>query len=385
MKYRGLLQTTYWAGFFLALHAALTVYINSSYLSTKLPESLIGMLYTAAAIISVVGLFLIPIMINKFGTSRVIGGIILANIANLLAMILSPNIAIVATCFVLYFALTTSLYLGIDIIIEHWSASSVQGSVRGSYLTFLSIGYMIAPFLAGFITDRLGFTALYGFAIILLIPAGIILTIKLPSITHTHASKANIISLARKFMSHRDFSAVFFVNFILQFFYAWMVIYTPIYLHEHAGISWDKIGILFTIMLSAFVLFQYLMGKLADRFHVEKKMMMLGLLIMGIATFFVTKAPLLSFWALASVLFVTRVGASMLEVMTESYFFKHVHHDDTGSIGFFRNTYPFAYLIAPLFASLILGFAPMKTLFIILGIICCLGIFIVRLIPKRHI
>jgi MFS family permease len=376
MKYRALLRTTYLAGFLFSFHVALTVYVNSSYLSTKIPEALVGTLYTASAVIAIIGLYAIPRLMNRFGSRAILGTLVGINIANIIAMIVSHNVAVISACFAIFFAFNTLIYLGFDILIESWSENAVQGTVRGSYLTANNIGYMFAPLIAGFIADRLGFGTLYGFAIALSLPVLILLIGRLPSITNTHPSKSNILSLAHKFSRHKELRSVFLINFILQFFYAWMVIYTPLYLHEQAGLSWDRIGILFSIMLSAFVIFQYIAGKMADRFHCEKWMMAAGLFIMGVATLLVMRAPGMTFWTLALVLFITRVGASIVEVMTESYFFKRVHHDDTGAIGFFRNTYPFAYILAPLLASLILEFAPMWTLFAILGTLCCVAVFI---------
>ena len=382
MKYRELLRTTYFAGFLFSVQVALTAYINSSYLATKLPDFLIGILYTASAALAIAGLFLIPKLISAFGSSKIIGFLMLANILNILGMILSSNVYLVSFCFVLYFAFTTLIYLGIDIIIEHWSANTIQGTVRGAYLTSMNIGYMIGPIVAGFIADRLGFGVVYGFAIVFLIPVFIMIGFQLPTVTHIHESKANILGLARKFITHPELGSVFTVNFILQFFYAWMVIYTPIYLHQYAHIAWDTIGIMFTVMLLAFPLFEYPLGKLADKFKIEKSFMILGLITMGVATFFVTKAPVISIGALIAVLFITRIGASTVEVMTESYFFRKVDHNDTGSIGFFRNTLPFAYILAPVIASVVLKIAPMWTLFTILGVICCAGILVI--FPRKR-
>lgn len=382
MKHRALLRTTFIAGFLFSFHVALTVYVNSSFLATKIPELLVGELYTASAILAIIGLYAVPRLINRFGSRSIIGTLLILMMGSILTLIFSHAIVATAICFALFLALITVTYLAMDILIEKWSENTVQGTVRGTYLTALNIGYMLAPFIAGFIADRLGFGTLYGFAIVLLIPVLIIL-IRLPNITITHPSKTNLLALVHTFIKNNALRDVFLVNFLLQFFYAWMVIYTPLYLHEHAGLAWDQIGILFSIMLSAFVLFQYLTGKMADRFHCEKWMMGLGLLIMGISTLFVAKAPSMSFGVLALVLFITRVGASIVEVMTESYFFKRVHHDDMGSIGFFRNTYPFAYILAPLIASLVLKFAPMWTLFTILGVICILGTLIVFNIKRK--
>ncbi len=382
--HRSLLRITYITGFLLTFHIALISYVNSSFLATKIPEFLVGILYTASAIIAVIGLYTVPKLITRFGTRKIIGSMLLLSITSILVLIFSSNIIATLISFILYFSLTTCIYLGLDILIEHWSLASNQGTVRGIYLTSLSIAFMCAPLIGGFLTDRLGFTALYVLSVLMLLPVTIIILAVLPSITHTHSSKSNILGLAKKFLRHREFSAVFCVNFILQFFYAWMVIYTPIYLHEHLGIHWDVIGILFTIMLSAFVLLEYLMGMIADRFRIERGLMIIGLVIMGLATMFVTRAPLMTFWVLAITLFMTRVGASMVEVSTEAYFFRHVHRDDTGSIGFFRNTYPFAYIIAPLLSSVILKFAPLWTLYIILGIICFLGILVAKGIRKTR-
>jgi MFS family permease len=382
--HRGLLRTTYLAGFLLTFHVALLSYVNSSFLATKMPETLIGLLYTASAFVGILGLYLIPRLIGKFGSSKVLGLLLLINMGNILGLILSNNIAIIIPCFILYFAIDTALYLGIDILIEHWSDNSNQGVVRGIYLTAVNIGFMIAPLIGGFVMDRLGFSALYSFAFIILIPTFIIIALVLPRVTNIHVSKANLLGLAKKFLRHPDFSAVFCINFILQFFYAWMVIYAPIYLHEHAHLPWDKIGELFTIMLAAFVISQYLIGKLADRFNIERSLMMTGLIIMGIATLFVIKAPTATFWVLAATFFMTRIGASIVEVSTESYFFRHVRHDDVGSMGFFRNTYPFAYILAPILSSVIIKVAPFWTLFVVLAVICFLGILAAKDITKSQ-
>lgn len=383
MNSRNLLRTTYWAGFLLNSHVALISYVNSSFLATKIPESLIGMLYTASAILSVIGLFLVPHIIRRIGSRIVISGILFLNIVNLIAIIFSPTILVTAICFILYFALNTCLFLGLDILIEHWSENVNQGSIRGMYLTIISLGFMTGPLIGGYILDRLGYTSLYGLAMILLVPIVFTVLVRIPNIVQTHSSKSNIFGLLQKFIKHPDLGAVFLINFTLQFFYAWMVIYAPIYLHEHAHISWDTLGIMFTVMLSAFVLFQYAAGSLADRYHVEKHLMAFGLLIMGIATLFFAQAPQLTIVAITAILFATRVGASIVEVMTESYFFKRVNHADMGSIGFFRNTYPFAYILAPLIASIILKFAPIGKLFLILGIICIAAILITTGIKRR--
>jgi MFS family permease len=158
-----------------------------------------------------------------------------------------------------------------------------------------------------------------------------------------------------------------------------MVIYTPIYLHEHLGLAWDTIGLMFTIMLSAFVILQTPLGYLADRILGEKEILVGGFLVMGLSTliFGTANLALFSLSGIAILLFITRIGASTIEVATESYFFKHIAQSDATCVGFFRNTYPIAYIIGPLLASALLQFIPIQSLFTILGIVCILGVFTV--------
>lgn len=380
---RSLLRTTYFAGFLFSFHTALTVYVNSSFLATKIPESIIGSLYTASAIISIIGLFLVPKLIARFGSRAILGTLLLLNCGNIIGLIFSTNILLTIFCFIFFFGFNTVLYLGLDILIEHWSTREQQGTIRGTYLTSLNIGFMLAPLITGYIADRLGFGVLYAIALVILFPIIAIVCIRLPKVQQAHSSKLRALTLVHKFIRDRHLRAVFAINGTLQFFYVWMTIYTPIYLHEHVGLSWDKLGLMFTIMLSAFVLFQYITGKIADRFHSEKIMMILGLLIMGTATLFIAQAPSISYWAIVGILFTTRIGASIVEVMTESYFFKHVHPDDVGSIGFFRNTYPFASIIASLLGAVLLQWIPLWSLFILLGILCCVSTLWIITLNKK--
>ncbi len=156
-----------------------------------------------------------------------------------------------------------------------------------------------------------------------------------------------------------------------------MVIYTPVYLHTEIGIPWDSIGTMFSIMLFAFVLTQIPLGKLADKLLGEKELLLVGFIVMGASTILMYTLPYFTLPLLAFVLFMTRLGASCVEVMTETYFFKKVSPTETGIISIFRNTYPVSYIIAPIIGSGIIAISSTKHLFLILGIICISGILFI--------
>lgn len=106
-------------------------------------------------------------------------------------------------------------------------------------------------------------------------------------------------------------------------------------------------------------------------------MLLVGFLISGLFTLVIPFMLTPKVWLWAGILFMTRVGAATIEVMSESYFFKSVKEEATDVLSFFRNTNPVSYIIAPLCAIPILIFVPsFKYLFLVLGAVMFLGFFI---------
>jgi MFS family permease len=147
-----------------------------------------------------------------------------------------------------------------------------------------------------------------------------------------------------------------------------MVIYTPLYLLD-LGFSWEKIGIIFTVMLIPFVLLQYPAGILADKKIGEKELIIASIIMMATATTLVyfTHSQSLFVWSL--ILFATRIGAALIEILRDSYFFKRVSGYDVDLINFFRTSMPLAYVISTFLSGMVLIFLPIKSAFIIVAIV----------------
>tara|TARA_Y100000031_G_scaffold104660_1_gene115116 strand:- start:54 stop:545 length:492 start_codon:yes stop_codon:yes gene_type:complete len=154
-----------------------------------------------------------------------------------------------------------------------------------------------------------------------------------------------------------------------------MVIYMPIYLNQHIGFSWPEIGIIFTIMLLPFVLFEYPLGRLADTKIGEKEILIIGFIILIFSTAFIPFMNTTSLIPWAILLFITRVGASFAEITTESYFFKHVDGTDTSTISLFRITRPVSYIVGPLIATIGLFFLNIQYIFLILAVVLLFGLY----------
>lgn len=374
------LKLLYVIGFIFSLHTALIMYSNSSFLNQFIPESYTGLLYSVGSLLAIFGLVMIPKSISKFGSRVTMFVLLLATIAVCIINIVAMNPATIAVAFCFLFAMNVMFFLTNDILIDQLGSNASMGSIRGKYLTVLNMGYVLAPLATGYILARMGFPALYTVAAILLIPL-LWLAFFVPLSPQVHESKINIFTSLRKLWKTPDIRNIMFANFILQFFYAWMVIYTPIYLHTEIGIPWDSIGTMFSIMLFAFVLTQIPLGKLADKVLGEKELLFVGFIIMSASTIALYVLPYFTLPLLALVLFITRLGASCVEVMTETYFFKKVSPSETGIISIFRNTYPISYIIAPIIGSGIIALGSTKHLFLVLGIICLAGIFFI--VPIR--
>ena len=75
-----------------------------------------------------------------------------------------------------------------------------------------------------------------------------------------------------------------------------------------------------------------------------------------------------------AILFITRIGASMVEIMSETYFFKKIDSSQIQIISVFRTAKPFAYVIGPVVATALLYFVEFKFIFMVLGFLMFYGL-----------
>src|SRR3989338_1844663 len=122
------LPIIYIVSFFFTLHAAVPVYINSSFLSTLISEKYVGLIYSVAALLAIIALIIISS------------------------------------------ALITLISFDFDLIVEGFSKNASTGSIRGLYLTFANVAWIIAPTLAAFLLANDAYWRVYLAAAIIFIP-----------------------------------------------------------------------------------------------------------------------------------------------------------------------------------------------------------------------
>ena len=375
----------YLAGFIFSLAIALMAYINSSFLSLFINEKLVGTVYALGSLASVLALAIVPTIFRKIGGYKFLMWAIALDALSVLLFAFSKNSASATVLFVAGFTLNILIYFSIDEFLEIVSKESSTGKTRGSYLALSSLAWIVSQFLLGTMLGGFSFQMIYftSFTIMLILLAVVYAYFR--RIPEPEYDKKTPAKAFRHFFKNKNLFRAYKMSFILQLFYSWMVIYTPIYLSAHIGFSWSEIGIIFSVMLLPFAIIPFPLGKYADKIG-ERKILMLGFLAASLATLLIFFIKTSEVWIWALVLFATRVGAASVEVATDTYFFKHIKPENEEFVGVYRSASPVAYILGPLFASIIFIFIPsFNFIYLILGAFMIYGIYLASTIRKNDI
>lgn len=361
------LHRVYLIGFVFSLGIALTAYVNSTFLAKGFSEGFVSILFSAGALLTLVGLEVLPALLARQGARRTALGLLAVNLTALLAITITRDTNILAVAFIAFITTNSMVVYCLDIFIEHFSTGEKTGNARGAYLSIINLAWMLSPFAAGVIATQYGFSSLYFLVFILVVVTLFLFKYLFNHFQDRKYPHPSPLTSLRYVLKHRDIARIIAVNFSLQFFYSWMVIFTPIYLFNVIGFDWRVIGIIFTVMLSPFVLLEYPLGRLADAGFGTKRLLIGGLIVMVLSTAAFGLYGGASIAVFAVILFMTRVGASTVEVMSETYFFKKMSDSEAGIISLFRATPQIAYIFAPLLGTIILLSSTHQVLFITLA------------------
>jgi MFS family permease len=378
------LGLVYLSGFLIAVHFASVSYINSSLLGQFVGENTLSLLYVVGSLFAVISLLLAPFLLRKYGSISVFLFFIALEILAVFGMGSISLASLVIFLFIVHLSADSMLYLCLDVNLEQEiKIEGETGSKRGIMLAISNVAWVLSPLALVFLITQNSFSKVYFLSGLALIPLFFIIILFFKNTKKAGPADANILRAIRFLRSGGDKARIIGVQFILNFFYAWMVIYLPLLLSKEMGFGWDKIGFIFIIMLLPFLLFELPAGILSDKKIGEKELIIAGFIVMFLATLVIPllRAPIFLIWA--AVLFATRAGASLVEVSSESYFFKHVKEEDTGLISLFRLTRPFSYVIAPLFALPVIYFFSYSVSFYFLAFFTLFGLFFIPKVDTR--
>jgi len=361
----------YFLGFLLAVATALPSYIQSSFLAQFVTLEHMGWYVFVANMFTLLAIFVFPKFIKLYSNYRVMLFLLGLNFLTVILLIRASQPYAVLFCYVIVYVSLILLSINLDIFLENISDDEHTGRIRTTFLTIMNLGWVMSPLLMGYLTGEGNrYWLVYLASGIVLVPVAVILfTQRGIMIDHIKYRNRHIKDIMAIMKSRVNLRKIFSITFTLRFFYSLMVLYVPVYLHETIGFSWGELGIMFTVMLLPFVIFELPAGNLADRYLGEKEIMVTGFLIMmlTVGSIFFIKSD--SFFVWTVLLFMTRVGAALVEAMQEAYFFKKVDSSDMDLINLFRDINPAAWLVGSLASVLVLKFLSLPHLFLLLALV----------------
>lgn len=354
--------------FLLGFAQALLVYVESSYFKSSIGSENVSLFYFIAYAVVLVGLLNMHKIIHVLGRSTAFFLFFFLQICSIALLIFFPPSYFGVFLLMAYIVVSYLTLVVLDIILESYSEDRKSGRIRGMHLMIINVGFLFGPYLSAQLLQAYSYYGLFLVSMLINMFIFIVGLIGLRESNNRFVENLTVRDLMHKIFINKDLMRIYWISFVLEFFYALMVMYTPLYLLD-LGFDWGRIGIIFTFMLLPFVLFGYPAGIIADKKMGEKEMLIVGIGIMAISTasiFFISSKSLL-LWA--GILFVTRIGAALIETLRDSYFYKKIDARDMDVISFFRTSRSAAYLVATSFSALILFFLSVKAVFLFVALV----------------
>lgn len=373
----------YISNFFLGLHYFLIIYVNSSFLSRYMDGTAVNLLYSAGAILNI-GLFLaMPYLLDKFNGKKLTLFFVAIDFLAVLGLAFSPNPIQVSLFFILNQTLSPIILYCLDLYLERTLPDEKNtGLARAIFITSLNIALVVSFLTVSAVVKDEFYSPIYLLSASALIPLLAIIALKFTGeIRKAYSTRVSntILFISRD----KDVLRILITSLLLQLFYAIMVIYLPLLLKTVPMFEWKEIGFIILVMIIPFIILELPLGRIMDKKSGETEVLRVGIFIMAAATISLAFIESGSFWIWAAILFMTRVGASLVEIANESYFFKKVTDRNPNIISVFRIAQPISFVISPLIALPVLYFTGYQNLFAVLGIIVLSGLLFVPKVDTK--
>lgn len=373
----------FWFVYLLAVvfnfHTLIVSYTSPTYLGEFIDLKHIGLIYSIGSIGSLFVFICLPGILKRFGNVLVTIGLMVVSIGTLALMGVGLSTPLVVLGLILFLIINPLIYLNIDIFTETLIGKNegATGHVRGMTLSLMSLAALCAPLTISYlVAEGDNLAQLYFIAIGVGVVFSLLVLVVFRGFVDPEYHRVKLKPLLKQCWQSRPLKLVLSTHFLLQIFFTWTVVYFPLYLASVVGLPWSSIGAIIAAGLLAYVLFEFPIGILADDYFGEKEMMALGFLILALTVSsisFMTATAIIPWMIL---MFLSRIGASLAEVTTESYFFKQVNGQDANLMSVFRLTRPLGVIAGSLLGSICLALMPFNLAFLVLASVMVLGMLV---------
>lgn len=378
-----LLLATFLMTLLYAFHYGIPLYVTSTYLHTFFNGSYVSGLYVAASFMTLLASLHLAKYITYFHTYTFTLGLLVSEIIITAALGITTNPWLVGLFFIAHFVTQALLLICINVFVETFSKHAETGSTRGIFLMLYNLGILVSPIIGGIILTQASFSVIYIIAAVMLLPCIFFLHQYMHHLPEPAYKRIDMFGAFRRAWANTDLRGALTATFMLESFYAVMVIYSPIYL-EHIGIPLTTyLSIILPFALLPLVLLPYELGWLADMKYGEKEIMIIGMIILMLSLFFmvITTTPSVIMWI--ALLIFSRIGAACVETMAFAYYYKKIQAEDVSLTALFGNVRTIATIAV---GSLGIGIAPLlivypQLMFIIMG--CLIALSLTLIFPMR--
>ncbi|MDB5260188.1 MAG: major facilitator superfamily transporter [Candidatus Nomurabacteria bacterium] len=300
-----------------------------------------------ASIVALIAAIYFSKYIKRFHTYTFTFGLVILEMLAMLAMATTNSAIFIGIFFVVHFLLQSLLYVCLNIFVESFSHHAETGSIRGLFLVILNMGILVSPVIGGALLKIGSFEILYIVTSLTLIPFLYFLHKYLSHIKEPAYHSVDLFWAIRQVSRNTNLKGALIAMFIVQSFYAVMIIYSPIYLVTLGIPLTTYLSFILPLALVPLVLLPYEVGVLADTKYGEKEIMITGLCILAITAFMCVIITSNDPRVWIGILVVSRIGAALVETMAYTYFFKKIKSTDSSLNALFNN--------AGIFATIFIG------------------------------
>ena len=333
-----LLLATYIMTILYALHYGMPLYATSSFLNMHFSSPYVSTLFMLGSVLTLFASLRFTKYLRRFHTYRFVLTVVISDILATLALILTTNPYLLGIAFLLHFCFQSLILICLNVFIETFTNHAQAGAVRGIFLTLLNFGILIAPFFGGAILSMThSFTILYTVAAFTLVPFIFFLRRFMYHAPDPVYHSIDILRALSHAWGNKNLRGAFVAVFLLECFYAFMVIYFPIYIVNIGVPLLTYLTAIVPISLIPLVVLPYELGIIADKKLGEKELLIFGLLVTAasVLTMAVLTTTVTIIWII--VLVISRVGAASIETMVYTYFYKKIGPDDVSLTAAFTN------------------------------------------------
>lgn len=272
--------------------------------------------------------------------------------------------AIILLLFALYQFILALFIFDICLYVKHYSNLKSIAENTGKLGSLGNLGWIVGPLLGSLIADRFGFESVFFLSsaistVALLTFFFVRLDKEEIRFPHTKPFRQNI----REFFQIPNLRKTYFNNAGLGFIYSiWD--YLPLLMLQ-LGATLPIIGMTKTLMGIPQSVFEFPIGRMADKETGERRIFIAGYVLAAVFTLFLGFTTDLRWFIIF--FFIAATGTSCLEMTRDSYFFRQMSERHIELVSVYRTSDNLPYLVGQGLAILVLSFLPVQGWFIIGG------------------